>query len=407
MAGQSRMRRRIIRAVSRRFPGGAPFALPLLLRWGSARGDALLRRRGLVRGTVIAWPYAGRAWTVSQDVVWPGRGEVLVQILASVVSPGTERAFFTKMPNAATKFPFFPGYSAAGEVVAVGKKVSRFRPGDRVALAAEHGSLALAREEQIVAVPAEVSLEEAAFVQLGVIALQAVQKAPLRPGEPVVVLGLGLIGQILAQIASAAAADPVICVARSSRRVSVPLLGAAQRVIVTERDGIGALDGLEAAVTFEVTGSPEAIPLAMRCTRPGGRIVLAGSTRGATRNADFGLLADKRITITGAHITSLPASAWPVQAEVFMHLVAQRRIALAPLITERVHPMEAEWFYRRLSRQDDPTIGAIFCWDRLLLADRMQRVSFVTFPDFTPLRRGRMTVLPVSKRLQPDQKGAA
>jgi len=366
-----------------------------------------MRLRGLVRGTIIAWPYAGRALAIGQDVARPYRRRVLVRVDVSAISPGTERAFFMRMPNAMTKFPYFPGYSAAGEVVAVGRGVRRFRPGDRVALAAEHGSIAVADESSVHAVPEGVSLEDAAFVQLGVIALQAVLKAQLRGGEPAVVLGQGLIGQLLAQFASAYGAYPVIAVTRTAKRVTDHHPHGVQEVIVLDRDGTERLDRLGAAVTFEATGSPDALPLAMQCTRPGGRIVLAGSTRGVTQKTDFGLLADKALTVVGAHVTSVPESAWLEHAQVFFNLLEQRRLDLAPLITERVDPLEAEWFYRRLSRKDDATIGAVFCWDRLQPAERMRRVSFLALPDFAPLKHGRMASKPFAKPGPRGQEGAA
>jgi len=390
-------RRRVIRTITRLFPGGAPFVVPLLLRWAKARGDALLRGRGLVRGTSVAWPYAGRAWTVSEDVVRPGRGEVLVRIDSTAVSAGTERAYFARMPGSPAKFPFFPGYSAAGEIVAVGRGVAGLRRGDLVALQAEHGSLALAKAARVAAVPAGVSMEEAAFIQLGVIALQAVDRAALRPGEMAVVIGAGIIGQLIAQCV-AANGHPVVSVARSDRRVTAALLQATRRVVLLDRDGLAAVEALDAPVTFEVSGAPQAIPLAIRCTGRGGRIVLAGSTRGMTREVDFGVLADKAITISGAHITRLEASAWPALATSFLELLAARRVQVAPLISARIHPLEAERFYRRLARQDDATIGAVFAWEELSPLERMRPITIAAPPDFTPLRRGRMTVLPISRR---------
>lgn len=398
-----RLPRRLAASAARRLlPDAEPSAvLPFVVRWGRARAKALVRRRGLIRGTMIVWPQSGRVWAIGQDVVRPAKGQVLVRVVASVVSPGTERASFKRLPNAVPTFPHFPGYSVAGEVVAVGSDVARLRPGDRVALAAPHGSVAVAKDSEVYEVPPAVSLEEAAFVQLGIIALQAVQKAQLRAGEPLIVLGQGLIGQLLVQLGSAHGAYPVISVSRTARRLSDPLLRAAQQVVILERDGADALSGLEAAVTFEATGSPEALPTAVQCTRKGGRIILAGSTRGVTEKADFGLLADKAITIVGAHIYSLPQSARPVQAQIFFNLLEQKRIDVASLISERVHPLEAEWFYRRLARHDDATIGAVLCWDRLSSPERMHRVSVLTPPDVSPFRRGRMLRKPLSHRLQP------
>jgi len=396
-----RLRRAVGWTARRLVPEAEPASvLPFVLRWGRARVKALVRKRGLVRGTVLVCPSPGRLWAVEHDVPLPGPRELLVRTEASVISPGTERAFFTRLPNAVPTYPYFPGYSLAGQVVIAGRH-SRYRTGDRVALAAPHGSLALAPESHVVPIPSEVSFEEAAFMQLGVIVLQAVRKARIVPGHPVVVLGVGLIGQLLLQVCAAFGAHPLIAVSRTARRVSGCVGGLAQRVIVLERDGVEPLDALQSPVCFDATGSPDGLPVALRCTAPGGRVILAGSTRGATKQADFGLLADKRITIIGAHINSLSPSARAAHAQLFLALLRDRRLDIPALVSERVHPLEAEWFYRRLAGRDDATVGAVLRWDRLPERARMRRVHLLALPDLDPLRRSRLTLAPLSLHRYP------
>src|SRR5437773_248888 len=77
----------------------------------------------------------------------PAANQVLVQTAVSAVSAGTELAVWTgthqwlKDPNLPDwKFPFRPGYSAAGTVVAVGAEVKGFQPGDRVSYPGNHAS---------------------------------------------------------------------------------------------------------------------------------------------------------------------------------------------------------------------------------------------------------------------------
>src|SRR5947209_20580808 len=100
------------------------------------------------RQAVIAEPF--RAEVREVDLPQPGPGQVLVRTEASFVSPGTELAVFTgthqwlKDPGLPDwKFPFRPGYSAAGEVVAVGSEVRLWQPGDRVSYPGNHASAEL------------------------------------------------------------------------------------------------------------------------------------------------------------------------------------------------------------------------------------------------------------------------
>src|SRR6266852_8537149 len=96
------------------------------------------------------------------------------------------------------------GYSAAGNVIEVGNDVSNFHVGDRVACAgvgyASHAEVLSVPRNLCVRLPDQVSFDAAAFSTLGAIALQGLRLAELTLGESVVVIGLGLIGQITVQL---------------------------------------------------------------------------------------------------------------------------------------------------------------------------------------------------------------
>lgn len=96
------------------------------------------------------------------------------------------------------------GYSSAGTVLASLDTQGRFHPGDRVACGgggyASHAGVITVPQNLIVKVPDAVGLDAAAFTTLGAIAMQGVRQANPRLGEFVCVIGLGLLGQITAQI---------------------------------------------------------------------------------------------------------------------------------------------------------------------------------------------------------------
>ncbi len=96
------------------------------------------------------------------------------------------------------------GYSAAGIVVEVGEGVSEFRVGDRVACAglgyASHAEVLSVPRNLCARLPEGVSFAEGAYATLGAIALQGVRLAQPTLGESVVVIGLGLLGQLAVQL---------------------------------------------------------------------------------------------------------------------------------------------------------------------------------------------------------------
>ena len=96
------------------------------------------------------------------------------------------------------------GYSAAGIVVKVGENIKDFVPGDRVACGgaqyAYHAEYIRVPRNLCVAIPNNISFEEASTVTLGAIALQGVRRAKPTIGECFAVIGLGILGQLTIQI---------------------------------------------------------------------------------------------------------------------------------------------------------------------------------------------------------------
>lgn len=324
-----------------------------------------------VQGSQIIWPAPGRAVLVGLSLPRPRPGQVLVLTHTSLVSPGTERAFFNRLPNTQVRYPYAPGYTGAGTVVEVGPEVTRFQVGDRVAAKLPHASIAVVKNDDLIPVPDTVTLEQACFMWLGVIALQGVRKAHLQFGERVVILGQGPIGQLVTQLTALAGVYPITAVAASAARLPLAMQSGAHATLSLAENS-GQIDQLEADVTFEVSGHPQAIRTAIRCTRPGGRIIVLGSTRGTTRALDFEQLAAKGLTLIGASAATLPVVQslhgwWTAEkeADTFLQLVAQRRLNVDALTSDEIYPSEAERFYRRLAWGDKSIVGGLFRWDRL------------------------------------------
>ena len=96
------------------------------------------------------------------------------------------------------------GYSSSGVVVNVGRKVKSYRVGDEVACAgagyAMHAEYVVVPENLITHKPKKVSFEEAATVAVGAISLNAVRRSKPEQGDIFVVIGLGLLGNLVCQL---------------------------------------------------------------------------------------------------------------------------------------------------------------------------------------------------------------
>ena len=148
-----------------------------------------------------------------------GPGELLVRASVSLISPGTERAFLLGLANTLPHYPQGTGYSHIGEVVEVGDGVEGWEVGDGVASQANHCMYGTVPALLCSPVPAGLSDERAAFFRLTSIAMQAVRKARIELGEPVAVIGCGLIGLLAMQLARLNGGLPVLSIDKDPRRL--------------------------------------------------------------------------------------------------------------------------------------------------------------------------------------------
>jgi predicted dehydrogenase/threonine dehydrogenase-like Zn-dependent dehydrogenase len=178
------------------------------------------------------------------------------------------------------------GYSAAGEVIELGREVEAFKRGDLVACAgagiANHAEVIDVPVNLAVGVPAGLSTELASTVTLGAIAMQGVRRLAPTLGETIVVIGLGILGQITVQLLKAAGCL-VIGTDVDPRRIETarrngmdhglsPADGPVVERVTPLSNGFGA-DGV---IITAATSSHDVISQAFRSCRRKGRVVLVG-----------------------------------------------------------------------------------------------------------------------------------
>ncbi|CAG0960136.1 Glucose--fructose oxidoreductase [Myxococcaceae bacterium] len=250
-----------------------------------------------------------------------GRGEVLVDVAYSLISSGTETASLAAASadlreriERAAKLARLglerlrergldellrkarvregisapSGYSVSGIVRAVGEEVTDLRPGQAVAAAgsayAHHAELVAVPRNLVVPVPIGVDLRDASFSTVGAIALQGVRRVSPQVGETVVVVGLGLIGQLTVQILAASGCRVV---GVDPRRDRVELAGKGGELVAGSSadpkeveaivfDATGGI-GADAVLLCAGTASDEPVATAMRIVRQRGRVVVVGA----------------------------------------------------------------------------------------------------------------------------------
>ena len=121
---------------------------------------------------------------------------------------------------------------------------------------------------------------------------------------------------------------------------------------------------------IEAVGTPDAIVAAARCARPGGRVVLLGSSRGLSREVDLGALVQKRgIEMIGAHISDMPAvdaspgrHSYRQEGELFLEMLRSRWLSVDELVTWRAAPADCNAVYEKLARGGGEHVAIVFDW---------------------------------------------
>lgn len=317
----------------------------------------------------IVFTSAGVAELIDEAMPTPAADEVVIKVQVSTISAGTERANLTgdtniSIADKATEavFPRYGGYSSSGYVTAVGDAVTSVKPGDRVICSwGRHRQFNCVKETNVCKIPDTVSFEEAALWHIATFPLAAMRKCRLELGEPAIVMGQGILGQIAVKLLKAAGAAPIIVAdLDETKRADALKIGADYAFDPRRPDfakQVKAVTGGGVQVAIEVTGFGEALDNVLDCMARFGRVALLG----CTRNSDFTIdyyrkIHGPGITLIGAHTLARPQheshGGWWTQRDDLAALTRLHecgRLALADMVQETHSPEKAPEVYTRLA----------------------------------------------------------
>lgn len=248
------------------------------------------------RRKVLTHDGAGRIAVIEDKLDDPKQGEILIEVGASMVSPGSELGRMKERRAKPTDKPQRTfGYSNAGTITARGPSVDGLELGTRVACMgggyAEHATHAIVPQNLAVPIPDGVSDAEAASIHLVATGLNAVRRLEPQIGEYVAVVGLGPVGQFSAQWLRISGCH-VIAIDRFAMRLDVADRCGAHRVVNAgegdPRDAIAVFTrgrGLDAGLmAFGGDGTEAFVMLADTIKRAPdthrmGRVVIVGGAK--------------------------------------------------------------------------------------------------------------------------------
>ncbi len=300
----------------------------------------------------------------------PGPREVLIRVHRSLISRGSEIG--GRYRNEEVVAADALGYSAAGDVVAAGNAVTGIHIGDRVAVMAPHAEYVIGDLDAITAravtpIPDSVTYEQAVFHPLTVGAVMWSELARIQPEEAVVVMGQGLVGNLVLQACRAFQPAQIIAVDAIDTRCEQALaFGADTAIDARTEDPVERVreltDGVGAHVVMECVGGPAGVhtfPQALSMTRPLGRVHLISLYHERPLALDSRAIQQR--AVIGGYFVDLETAWRPAAGQAMEHL-ASGSIRVDPLVSHRFHPSDASDAYAMLHDRLEEAFGVVFAW---------------------------------------------
>ncbi len=310
-----------------------------------------------------------------EDVPDPGEGEVRIETEISAISAGTELLIYRgqlssstsldeKLPSISgfASYPLAYGYAAVGRVVARGEGAPGDLLGRRVFAFETHRSSFLARPEALHHIPEDMSFESAAFLPTVETAVGLIHDARPLMGERVLVVGQGVVGLVTTALLSRFPLARLVTVDRWERRRGLSVELGADRS-VNPKD----LDENDFDLTFEVSGSPEALEIAVGAAGLEGRVIV-GSWYGDKRaELGFGTHFHRgRLSIRASQVSRLPPhllARWTKDRRIRVALEAVSAVPVGDLVSHRFPIERAAEAYRLLDEAPESCLQVLLIYN--------------------------------------------
>ena len=308
---------------------------------------------------------------------------ILVRAEHSLVSTGTELICLGGEYEPGShwdkwvKFPHKPGYNLVGIVEEAGAEVTEYSVGDRVALRANHKEWTrwnCVLADRGLKVPDEIAPDAAAWFGMACIAQIGVRRAAHALGDAVVIIGAGLLGQLVTQYLRLQGAREIIVIDTAPARLQLAKdHGATQTLNMKVGEARAAVydltGGLGADVVYDITGHVAVFAPALGLARRFGKLLLLGD---AAQPAGQHLTPDvvtRGVQIVGAHDSMPPKipsehDRWThsEMSRLFFSYLQRGQMRVADMVTHRFAPEDTPQAYAQLLADRSTALGVIFDW---------------------------------------------
>ena len=323
------------------------------------------------------------------DPVITNPDEILVKIKAAAICGSDVHGFDGSTGR--RKPPIIMGHEAAGEVIAAGSAVTRFKAGSRITFDStiycgscffckngqmnlcdnrtvlgvscddyrRHGTFAeyaVVPERICFSVPDDLSFDEAAMTEPAAVAAHAFRITPVGLNESIGVVGSGLIGLLLLDVLKASVSGPVFAFDTDRSRREAALKRGADAVFdPSDMDINGKIQGLTGGRgldrVFEAVGATAPIQTAVSLVRKGGSVTLIGNVSPKIE-LPLQSVVSRQITLYGS-------CAIGGEYPIVLDLLARKKINVSSLISKKAPLSEGQYWFEKLYNREDNLLKVI------------------------------------------------
>lgn len=310
----------------------------------------------------------------------PGDNDVLIKMIRIGVCGSDIHVYHGKHPY--TSYPVIQGHEVSGEVIEIGKNVSRIKVGDKVVvqpqvvcgecypcrtgdynicdslkvmgfqtegLAKEYCSV---DESKVLKVPDSMSFDQAAVVEPAAVACHALGRSKMDlSGKNILVLGAGTIGNLVAQAAKAKGAAKVIITDLSDFRLNIAKECGIDVTVNTSREKLSDVILREfgsdkADLILECVGVQPTITDAVANARKGSSIIIVGVYPDEVK-VNMGLVQDREISLIGTLMYK------EEDYKEAIKLISENKIKADKIITDYFSFKDYDAAYKHIQHQGD------------------------------------------------------
>ena len=290
--------------------------------------------------------------------------QVLIKSTRSLISTGTELAMFNRIhrgfndpSHKFARYPFYPGYALLGKVVETGKNVKHIKHNDKVFCCGTHADYCIADVADCTKIDDSIEDDSAIFLMMADIAMTSLRMAPVEFGNNVVISGMGVVGNLCAQLYALSGAGHIAGADINSfrmdiaKRCGIELLFDVSKAPLKEY--VSNSLASKADIVVEATGIDPSLESCFSAVPQYGTLVLLGSPRNLLNIDLYTDIHVKGVKVIGAHCGRKDPKYKRTDREMILKLLKENKLKTKEFLSENIFWKNAQEAYKKLSDHPD------------------------------------------------------